>query len=786
MSPSVAGGPVNAALHRLAFRRGAARTDPVLPRPLILACLVLTGHAAEPLSRKLEVDFHRDVPSRRLRGFATRADGRLVPGPVFTDLRHPSPAPLLWALERGATPDTWLLGTGPDGAIHEVTLATGADAFAHRELIRLPDAQVLALRRTAEGALLAGTSPGGLLCVVENGQLKARVRLPADSVLDLLPLGEGIVLAATGNPGRIYRVDLARFTATSGGETEATGTAALAARGVTLFGQIRDRNVRRLAQLADGRIAAGSAPRGNLYAFPAEPGLDPEGGVPRLLFENSEGEVTDLLAMPEGDLFATVVFSPSSLESRVTLPSPSSSLGGGNQGRPGAEPPRDPLPPPATPVRFTGRSALVRVPPRGLPEVLSTRSNLALYRLAKHGEVVVAAGGDEGEMVGYDLRERLSLTFPGSASAQVNHLLPAGPERPGLFLALRNNAAGLAWVDFAAAGPRSAETRRLELPGPGRFGAVRLPRLTGTTAGELRLELRTSLGSDETEGWGDWTPLRLEPDGGWRGEELHGRSFRLRLSLDHTGPFNLDRATVYHLPQNRRPQLQEFRILPPGLDLIPASEPAPAASTTLGQLLQPAREEARGRANLTSSPIVAVPGARVATWTLLDPDGDTVAATFSARRDGETEWRDIAVGTRDPFVRFQTQHLAEGSYETRLRVNETAPRPAAERLSHTFGTDVLVVDHTPPEILAAQAVRGAGSVVVTVSGRDGLSLLEGLDLVFNHGLRESVRQPADGIRDGREETFVLELPLDRAAGADAVEISLLDAAGNAATRRLRF
>jgi hypothetical protein len=758
----------------------------VLSRPLLLACLALTGHAAEPLSRKLEVDFHRDVPSRRLRGLATRADGRLVPGPIFTDLRGTSPAPLLWSLERGATPDTWLLGTGPDGAIHEVTVNVGAGSFTYRELIRLPDAQVLALHRTAEGALLAGTSPGGFLCLVQEGQLKARVRLPVDSVLDLLPLGGGIVLAATGNPGRIYRVDLARLTATSEGEIEGTGTAELAARGVTLFGQIRDRNVRRLARLADGRIAAGSSPRGNLYAFPGEPGPGPEGGAPRLLFENSEGEVTDLLAMPEGDLFATVVFSPSSLDSRLTLPSPASSSGGGNQGRPGAEAPRDPLPPPATPVRFTGRSVLVRVPPKGLPEVLSTRTNLALYRLAKHGEVIVAAGGDQGELVGYDLSERLSLTFPGSASAQVSHLLPAGPTHPGRFLALRNNAPGLAWVDFAAEGPRSAETRRLELPGPGRFGAVRLPRLTGTTASELRLELRASLGSDDLEGWGDWTPLRLEPDGGWRGEELHGRSFRLRLSLDQAGPFRLDRATVYHLPQNRRPQLQEFRILPPGMDLIPSPEPAPAASTTLSQLLQPPREEVRGRANLNSSPVVAVPGARVATWTLLDPDGDAITATFSLRRDGETEWRDIVVRTRDPFARFQTHHLPEGTYETRLHVHETAPRPAAERLSHTFGTDELVVDHTPPEILAAEAVRGAEAVLVTVRGRDRLSLLEGLDLVFNHGLRESVRQPADGIRDGREETFILELTLDRAAGADGVEVSLLDAAGNATTRRLRF
>lgn len=758
----------------------------MLSRPLLLACLALTGHAAEPLSRKLEVDFHRDVPSRRLRGLATRADGRLVPGPVFTDLRGAAPAPLLWALEPGGAPDTWLLGTGPDGAIHEVTLAPGGASFTSREVARVPDAQVLALHRTADGTLLAGTSPGGLLCLVRDGKLQARVRLPADSVLDLLPLGGGIVLAATGNPGRIYRVDLARLATSTETESAAAGTAALAARGITLFGQIRDRNVRRLARLADGRIAAGSAPRGNLYAFPADPGPDPEGGAPRLLFENSEGEVTDLLAMPEGELFATVVFSPSSLESRLSTPAPPSPPPASNPSRAGAEPPREPLPPPATPVRFTGRSALVRVPPRGLPEVLSTRANVALYRLARLGDVIVAAGGDQGEMVGYDLRERLALTFPGSASAQVNQLLPAGPAHPGLLLALRNNAPGLAWVDFAAAGPRSAETRRLELPGPGRFGAVRLARLTGAAEVDLRVEFRTSLGSDDAEGWGDWTPLRLEPDGGWRGDELHGRSFRLRLTLDHAGPFSLDRATVHHLPQNRRPQLQEFRLLPPGLDLLPAPEPAPAASTTLSQVLQPPREEPRGRANLTGSPVVPSPGARVATWTVLDPDGDAFTATFSLRRDGEAEWRAVVVGTREPFARFQTSHLPEGTYETRLQVSETAPRPAAERLSHTFGTDELVVDHTPPEILAAEAVRGKEAVVVTVRGRDRLSLLEGLDLVFNHGLRESVRQPADGIRDGREETFVLELPLDRAAGADAVEISLIDAAGNAASRRLRF
>ena len=65
-----------------------------------------------------------------------------------------------------------------------------------------------------------------------------------------------------------------------------------------------------------------------------------------------------------------------------------------------------------------------------------------------------------------------------------------------------------------------------------------------------------------------------------------------------------------------------------------------------------------------------------------------------------------------------------------------------------------------------------------------MSLLEGIEVTFNNGVHETVEQPADGIRDGREETFVLEIPLARATGATAAEVTLYDTAGNASTRRL--
>jgi hypothetical protein len=97
-----------------------------------------------------------------------------------------------------------------------------------------------------------------------------------------------------------------------------------------------------------------------------------------------------------------------------------------------------------------------------------------------------------------------------------------------------------------------------------------------------------------------------------------------------------------------------------------------------------------------------------------------------------------------------------------------------------------VVDHTPPEALEATAVRAGESVVVTVRGRDRLSLLDGIEVVFNNGVREIVEQPADGVRDGREETFRLDVPLARVSNATSLEVTLFDVAGNGTARRLTW
>jgi hypothetical protein len=420
---------------------------------------------------------------------------------------------------------------------------------------------------------------------------------------------------------------------------------------------------------------------------------------------------------------------------------------------------------------------------------------MAFYRVTRFGDTLLVAGGEQGDLLGYDLKAKFSLTFAGSVSSQLNDLVPLA-STPGKFLLLRNNAPGLAVLDFNATSAREAETRRLDLGAPALLGALRFNRLRDVADHDLAIEARVSNGSDDVEGWGPWTPLRLDADAGWRADALRGRYVRLRLRLSipaataASATPELDRAALFSLPQDRRPTLQDFRVLTPNFGLILAPDLPPPANVSLNQVMQAGSHDddaaSKRKRGFLDSQVVPSPGAQVVLWTVNDPDGDNFTCTFSIRRDGDSAWTDVAANTHDSFAQFDTAHLTDGIYFTRLVATETAPRPPAERLTQTFETDDLIVDHTPPEIVEASAKRTGDSVVITVRGRDKISLLDGIEVIFNNAVRETVEQPADGVRDGREETFTLELPLARVSNATSVEVTLYDDAGNGTARRLTW
>ncbi len=743
---------------------------PSAVRPLLLLALT-ASLSADPTTKQLEIDFGRDVASRNLKGLATRSDGRILPGPVFTDLTGPKLGEILWMM-RPAGAGKFVVGTGPDGKVQEIDFNAKDSSYTVRELADLAETQVLAVQPLADGTVLAGTSPTAAIYLIKDGKPAARIPLPADSVFDFLPLPDGSVLAATGNPGKIYRLDLKKLATAGLIEGKAGDDKLLADKGVTLFGEIRDRNVRRLARLADGRVIAGSSPKGNVYSFAAA------GAAPVILQENRDAEVVDLLTMDDGSFYAALVFTTET-SSRLSRPAAASASTVESKDKPPAPPDEKP--------GFTGRSTVVRFPADGLPEGVMAKPNIAFYRLARHHGWLLLTAGELGDAFGYDPVARRSLTFAGSASSQLNDILPLGD---GRYLLLRNNAPGLALMSFAPAPVRELETKRLDLGVAADFGALRFARLRGIEPAGLKLEARTNFGSDELEGWTPWTPLALR-DGAFFAEGLRGRYVKFRLQVTG-GPvdFQADKATLGHLPQNRRPVLTDFRIFAPNLGLIPAADRPAAVTATLGQLLSAGSRESKDdgadkrKDALLSSQVVPAPGTQIVYWTVSDPDSDNLTHTFSIRPENSDAWTDLAVATTDNYVQFETGGLAEGLYFTRLAVSEQAPRPAAQRLGYTFETDTLLVDRTPPVITTTAADRAGGFLKISIAGRDTLSLLDGAEFALNNGVKEAVTFPVDGILDGREERFVAEIPEAKAAGATSVEIILYDRAGNASSTRV--
>lgn len=739
--------------------------------------------AADPLTKQLEIDFGRDVASRNLKGLAARSDGRVLPGPVFTDLTGPKIADILWTLkplgaeriavksQKGITDRTgshrFLVGTGPDGKVFEITYQSKDSTYTSREVAAVGEAQVLAVAPLPDGSFLIGTSPSAAVYLVREGKTVSRVPLPADSVFDFLALPDGSVLASTGNPGKIYRLDPKQLAQAGIIEGKIGDDKVLADKGVALFGEIRDRNVRRLLHLADGRIIAGSSPKGNIYAFAAA------GGTPALLQENRDAEVVDLLAADEGAFYAALVHAPGD-SNRIIRPK----TGTDDKDKDEAE---------ARPS-FNGRSTIQRFPAEAFPEPVMARSNIALYRIALRQGALLLAAGEQGDTFGYDPAARRTLIYAGSDSAELNDLAPLDENN---FLVLRNNAPGLALLSFDPAEKRTLETKRLDLGTPATLGLIRFGQVRRIDPATLKLEARTNLGSDEVEGWSPWVELKPE-DEAFSAAGLRGRYVKLRLTVPATAKdFDLDKATLSYQTQNRRPQLSDFRIFPPNLAVVaPPESPSRPTSSTLAQMLFPTQSplkddaDEKRKSSLLGSPVIPQAGAQIIYWTVTDSDGDTLAYTLSLRPENGDTWTDLAVGIRDPYVQFDLRSFPEGTYLTRLNVQELAPRPEKERLTYTFETDYLTIDRTPPMILAATAEIRDNRLIITVDGQDKSSLLEGAEFILNNGVRSVVEHPADGMLDGKTERFIAEFPSPKAAGATSAEIILYDQSGNQTSRRL--
>lgn len=751
---------------------------------ILLPCLLgvlgsFPVFAAGPFSQSQPVNFYREVTPRDISGLALRSDGRLIAGPILKPLAGSPQADLWWDLEK-LTEDIWLVGSGPDGQVLQVEVDPTGLTYRATEWADAGSNHIFVIKNLGNDLVAGGTNPAAEVVLWNAaGEELTRVSLPADSVLDLLwDKATGSLWAATGNPGSLYQIDLQQF-------QDSAPDLSLVERGVTLRGEVRDRNLRRLARTPSGDILAGSAPSGNLYRF------DQDGSPALILLDQESGEISDILVAANGDIYATLVVATGNSTRRVIQAANVQSAEEPKEsGKPETPEPTLSIME-APPIdAFTGRSELIMIPGgTGIPQSLSSRNKMAMYRIAQYNDIFILGGGDDGEILGYGSEDRRALSFSGSDSAQINDIeaLPIS----GDFLLLTNNPVGLSRLSFNGSGPRVARTGSLNLQTPSHLGALRFNRIRNLDPTEVEVRMRANRGRDPVEGWTPWVVAEHDA-GGWRAEGLIGTHAQIEIRLPDAldGSSQLDQAELHFLPQNRQPVLRSFRIISPNFALAARPPSAAGSSTmTLGQVIGSApnptnADDNKARQALLSSNLVPQLGAQLVTWTVSDDDGDDFNATFSVRQAGASEWIDLAVDLKEDWFQFDRRALAEGTYFTRLTITEMAPRPEADRQVIGFATDDLVIDLTPPEINQVTVTETEKEMYFEIAVTDARSQIAGLRLQFNNGHAVKLGQPADGILDGRTEVFRTSVTQQVVATATAVEVYVDDTADNLAIERV--
>jgi hypothetical protein len=348
-------------------------------------------------------------------------------------------------------------------------------------------------------------------------------------------------------------------------------------------------------------------------------------------------------------------------------------------------------------------------------------------------------------------------------------------------------------LDFAPTAERTAETSRLEFGQPSRLGMLQFSHLRDIGAESVSVDYRFGNSTDEGEGWTDWRAATREGDG-FRLGDAAAKFARIRVKVpgEIAATAEIGRATLYHMPQNRSPVVQDFRVFPPGLGLIPMPDPPPPASLPLGQFLFPNQPQPQSESapqppqknTFLASQVVSQPGNQLVYWNVNDPDGDNLIASLALRPVASGDWTEIAAGIYNNHLGFSTTELAEGPYILKLTVAETAPRPAADRLSNVHESDDLTIDRTGPEVQSIEVSTTSAAITIHIAASDRWSLLRGARAVLNNGTEAETILPLDGILDGRTESFEIEIPRAAATGATNAEVMVVDQAGNRTAQRV--
>ncbi len=708
---------------------------------LLLVTIWAVSYSSTPKVKTFRTQ--QDFESGELVAVSVHPDGNLTLAPLLSRTFESGQA-AVWTSIADAKGLLYVAG-GNTGKVFKLD-KEGAGELA----FEAPEIQVYAMARAGNGDLFVATSPRGKVYRI----LPNATNLPEQTVFfepeELYIWSMAIdarsnLYVATGELGRIYRVDQ-------------QGRA-------SLFYESEDAHVRKIAFDHQGNLLAGTANKGLVLKISAS-------GKAFVLYDSPLTEITDLLEMPDGNIFAAAT-GDSPLPVAIPLPGnkpESESENGGDQKREDVETEVALQQAGAVAVR-RGRQTgdLYRIDPDGNVRTFQMLKSERIYSLARsaQGELLVGAG-DEGRL--YALNADGDVTLLTTVDEmQITFLAPAAS---GEVLVGTSNSGNLYRLNSVLGDEGYFVSEVIDATVSSKWGAVHWEAGQAGSAG-ISIQTRSGNTAEPDQTWSEWSG-RYTNELGQNITSPPARFIQIKATLTRKAGQKapeLYNVSLSYLQKNVAPQIQQVKVHTPG-EYYPDSP----SQTKTNRLAADGEEPSNGFQNNSVGRKLHRKGFRSVSWVALDNNGDKMSYDLYYKGTDETVWKTLAVEMLGVVYSWDSELMPDGRYEIKLVAKDDLSNPPDMVLSSDKVSQPFVIDNSGPQV-SELAVKSHGKkITLSFSVQDKLSPVESVEFAVNAEDWKLV-YPDDGICDSKRESFTMELPGPVAKEATFV-IKATDAIGN--------
>lgn len=739
-------------------------------KKLSAAAMAAAFVAYAATSTTWETSSSSELLKGRLQSLSLTAEGGLRPGPA-QEWNKGLDQPVLWRM-----------APAPDGGVYAATGHGGKvfhiDRRGTANLIWTADQpEVFALCVDSKGRLFAGTSPNGAIYRIENGKASEVAKLGVKYIWALAAARDGSIYAGTGDGGKIYRID-------------PSGKA-------TVYFETGQANVTALALGPGGQLYAGSEPNGLLYRI-----TDARHGT--VVYDSSLPEIHAMAIRADGTVFAAAL--GGSLTSRTKTPAVAAAGAGatvvtttptvisvseakedGGAGEPEQtgdvkpkESGRSSVTSTITPVTASSpqfvdvsgveKSAIYDIHPNGMVETLRTSKEDNVYDLILDGDRLLFSTDVKGRIFSItENRKQVMLAETGDSDA--NQLLKTAA---GVWVGLSNPA------KVVLLGTSTAPKPVYESPVHDTTTLARWGQLQWESTGAgVMFSTRTGNSARPDDTWSSWSaPIRDQAHAGI--QSPRGRYIQWRAEWAPGSTAELQSIVVPFLPQNTPPVVRSVGVTSSPASNTSRTAPASASASSAYTVTvtdsgdpSPASTSSTGTQTLTQQSPMQVQ----ITWQADDPDGDKLIYSLYFRGDGEREWKLLRQDLSENTFALDPDVLADGKYYFRVVASDRPSNDLRYAQQSEFVSTPVLIDNTPPTVVAAAPVRKGDAIEITVSASDATSPLRKCEYSVDAGRWQPV-EAADGITDSPREQFHLHLE-GLKPGEHVIVVRVYDSAGNA-------